>query len=119
MAKNNEPDPDKLALVYEELTQLKAIHDYRNEVSSQNTPKANNKESSPEKLTNKLAAALLHKIKKKKKKKGANDQEKNEKEVGVMDDANHKIAQDYFNWERDNVYYKKRYTFDELVAFEK
>lgn len=36
----------------------------------------------------------------------------------MLDESNSKIADDYFKWERDNLYYKKRYTLEELMNFE-
>ena len=41
------------------------------------------------------------------------------KETEALDEAHHKIVDEYEKWERDNVYYGKRYTQEELEMFEK
>ena len=64
----------------------------------------------------KLAVALKQKVKKKKKK---GVKEIVRKETEALDEAHHKIVDEYEKWERDNVYYGKRYTQEELEMFEK
>ena len=64
----------------------------------------------------KLAVASKQKVKKKKKK---GVKEIVRKETEALDEAHHKIVDEYEKWERDNVYYGKRYTQEELEMFEK